>query len=82
MVDMYKKMIDWYIYTFVSFNNKFISWPQERIDGEPLKVKVMLPDRQDLSSVLESEGYAIQEDSLLELMLQSQEIEAVLKVLC
>eukprot|EP00105_Crassostrea_gigas_P034958 XP_019919106.1 PREDICTED: RING finger protein 17 isoform X8 [Crassostrea gigas] len=51
----------------------------ERIDGEPLKIKVMLPDRQDLSSVLESEGYAIQEDSLLELMLQSQEIEAVLK---
>lgn len=70
------------IYTFVNVDNKFISWPQERIDGEPLKIKVMLPDRQDLSSVLESEGYAIQEDSLLELMLQSQEIEAVLKVLC
>lgn len=69
-------------WSFLSINDKFISWPQERIDGEPLKIKVMLPDRQDLSSVLESEGYAIQEDSLLELVLQSQEIEAVLKVLC
>ncbi|XP_056016210.1 RING finger protein 17-like isoform X2 [Ostrea edulis] len=51
----------------------------ERVPEEPLKVKVMLPDRQDLSSVLEREGLVIKEDSLLELILNSEEIEKVLK---
>lgn len=40
----------------------------------------MLPNHQDLSCVLEREGFGVKENSLLDLMLQSEEIQKVLKV--
>nr|XP_022292973.1 RING finger protein 17-like isoform X3 [Crassostrea virginica] len=51
----------------------------ERIEGEHFKVKVVLPNHQDLSCVLEREGFGVKENSLLDLMLQSEEIQKVLK---
>ncbi|XP_061195891.1 RING finger protein 17-like isoform X2 [Saccostrea echinata] len=73
-----KKVLD-YMHKLCVTKACVIDVMEDRVEGEPLKVKIMLPDHQDFASVLEMEGLAVKEDSLLELMLHSQEIEKVLK---